>query len=321
MQQEFISGLQGLSSQHHGCVATIGSFDGVHLGHQAILSRLCEEGRRRGLPTLVIVFEPQPYEFFSKERAPARLTRLREKVAALFLCGVDRVLCLKFDEQLRSLSAQAFVNDVLVSKLGIQHLEIGDDFRFGCDRAGDFKMLKQAGERLGFSVCDTQTYLVDGERVSSTRVRKLLEQDHIAEAAKLLGSPFTITGRVIYGNQLGRTIDVPTANIGLGRFRSPVHGVYAIRAQLPGGESPLTGVANVGVKPTVDGVGKPLLEVHLFDFDCNIYGACLKITFCHKLRSEQKFASFELLKQQIQRDISAGRRFFAAHGDMLPPAN
>lgn len=321
MHQQFILGLQGLRGKQRDCVATIGSFDGVHLGHQAILSRLCAVGRHLGLPTLVIVFEPQPYEYFSKERAPARLTRLREKVAALLACGVDSVLCLKFDEQLRKLSAQAFIEDVLVGLLGVKHMEIGDDFRFGCDRAGDFSMLKAAGEKLGFSVADTQTYIVDHERVSSTRIRKLLEQDRLADAARLLGAPFTVTGRVIYGRQLGRTINAPTANIGLGRFRSPVHGVYAVTAELQAEGGVFSGVANVGVKPTVDGVGKPLLEVHLFNFERNIYGACLKVTFCRKLRSEQKFASLDQLKQQIQRDINAGKRFFAEHGDRPQPAN
>lgn len=321
MQQEFISGLQGILPHHRKCVVTIGSFDGVHLGHQAILSRLCEVGRRMGMPTLVMVFEPQPHEFFSKEQAPARLTRLREKVAALFACGVDRVLCLRFDEQLRSLSAEAFVREVLVAKLGVVHLEIGDDFRFGCDRAGDFSMLQQAGKEYGFTVCDTRTHLADGERVSSTRVRKLLEQDRLGEAAQLLGAPFSVTGRVVYGNQLGRTINVPTANIGLGRYRSPVQGVYAVRVHCLADDKILYGVANVGVKPTVAGAAKPLLEVHIFDFDRDIYGSCLRIIFCHKLRSEKKFDSLELLKQQIQHDIDAGKRFFAEHGDAIYPNN
>lgn len=312
MQQEFIAGLRALVPRHRRCVATIGSFDGVHLGHQAILARLCEEGKKAGLPTLVMVFEPQPYEFFSKEKAPPRLMRLREKVNALFACGVDRVLCLKFDEQLRSLSAEDFVQNVLVDKLGIAHLEIGDDFRFGCDRAGDFAMLTQAGVRCGFSVRDTLTHMVAGERVSSTRVRKLLEQDQLKAAARLLGEPFTVSGRVVYGNQLGRTINVPTANIGLGRYRSPVQGVYAVTATLTRtSEIQYQGVANVGVKPTVGGSAKPLLEVHLFDFNQNIYGDCLQVTFCQKLRSEQKFASFALLKQQILQDIDAGKRYFA----------
>lgn len=321
MQQEFISGLHGIEPHHHKCVATIGSFDGVHLGHQAILARLCEVGQRSGLPTLVMVFEPQPHEFFSKEQAPARLTRLREKVAALFACGVDRVLCLKFDETLRSLSAEAFVREILLAKLGVKHLEIGDDFRFGCDRAGDFAMLKQAGQQWGFTVRDTHTHLVGGERVSSTRIRNLLEQDQLGEAAKLLGAPFSVTGRVIYGNQLGRTIGVPTANIGLGRYRSPVQGVYAVAVELVDNRRVLYGVANVGIKPTVEGAAKPLLEVHVFDFDGDIYGRCLRVTFRHKLRSEQKFDSLELLKQQIRRDINAGRQFFAKHGDALHPNN
>jgi riboflavin kinase / FMN adenylyltransferase len=313
MQQEFIAGLQAIRSHHQGCVATIGSFDGVHLGHQVILSRLCDVGKRLQLPTLVMVFEPQPYEFFSKEQAPARLMRLREKVSALFACGIDRVLCLKFDEAFRHFSADAFVRDILVDKLGVKHLEIGDDFRFGCDRAGDFAMLQQAGQQLHFTVCDTPTHAVDGARVSSTRVRQLLEQDCLEQAAQLLGQPFGVTGRVIYGNQVGRTIDVPTANIGLGRYRSPVQGVYAVMVKHLTDNSDSYGVANVGVKPTITGSAKPLLEVHLLDFDRNIYGDCLRVTFCHKLRREQKFESLELLKKQIQCDIAASREYFAAH--------
>lgn len=319
MQQEFISGLQGILPHHKGCVATIGSFDGVHVGHQRILARLLEVGQRLGLPALVVVFEPQPYEFFSKEKAPARLTRLREKVAALFACGVERVLCLKFDESLRSLSADAFVREVLIAKLGVTHLEVGDDFRFGCDRAGDFSMLCRAGKQWGFSVCDTQTHLVDGERVSSTRIRKLLEQDRLGDAARLLGQPFSVTGRVIYGRQLGRTIDVPTANIGLGRYRSPVQGVYAVVVEHLMEKTLHHGVANVGVKPTVAGCAKPLLEVHIFDFSREIYGDCLRVVFCHKLRCERKFDSFDLLKRQIQYDISAGKQYFAAHGSGICP--
>jgi riboflavin kinase / FMN adenylyltransferase len=310
MPQEFIARLRDVQPQHHSCVATIGSFDGVHLGHQAILARLCEVGRRMNLPTLVVVFEPQPFEFFAKALAPARLTRLREKVNALFACGVDRVLCLKFDESLRSLSADAFILEILVAKLGVRHLEIGDDFRFGCDRAGDFNLLQRAGKYWGFTVCDTPTLMVDDERVSSTRVRKMLEQGRLTDAKELLGRDFSVTGRVIYGRQLGRTIGVPTANIGLGHYRSPVQGVYAVTATWVGNCTEHFGVANVGVKPTIAGGEKPVLEVHLLDFSGDIYGQCLQVAFHHKLRSEQKFASLELLKQQIQRDIFASKKYF-----------
>lgn len=309
-QHEFIAGIGGVKTRHRGCVATIGSFDGVHRGHQAILARLREEGQKLGLPTLVMLFEPQPHEYFSREKAPPRLMRLREKVAAIFSLGIDRVLCLRFNEHLRSLSAQAFIDEILVRRLAVTHLEIGDDFRFGCDRAGDFALLQSAGRQHGFEVRDTRTFLLSGERVSSTRVRQLLEMDDLAGAAHLLGRPFSVTGRVVHGKRLGRTLDVPTANIGLGRYRSPVRGVYV--AHVFGNGQRWQAVANVGARPTVDGGKKPLLEVHLLDFSGELYGAWLTVEFRHKLRDEKKFSSLDELKQQIQRDIAAARDYFAA---------
>lgn len=308
---EFIAGIAGLEPRHRGCVATIGSFDGVHRGHQAILARLREEGQKFGLPTLVMVFEPQPHEYFSRESAPARLMRLREKVNALFDLGVDWVLCLRFNEHLRSLSAQAFIDEILVRRLAVAHLEIGDDFRFGCDRAGDFALLQKAGQKNGFAVRDTRTFLLNGERVSSTRVRQLLEADRLTEAATLLGHPFGVGGRVVYGKRLGRTLGVPTANIGLGRYRSPVRGVYVVDACLSHSGQRWPAVANVGVRPTVDGNAKPLLEVHLLDFSGELYGEWLCVEFRQKLRNEKKFNSLDELKQQIQQDIKAARQYFA----------
>ncbi len=308
----FIPGLSRLTAAHFGCVVTIGSFDGVHLGHQAILSRLKQVGQSRNLPTLVMVFEPQPYEFFSKEKAPARLMRLREKVDALFAQGVDRVLCIKFDKHFRQMSAQAFIDKVLVKKLGVAHLEIGDDFRFGCDRTGDFKLLQQAGQSQGFTVSDTKTLQIHGQRASSTRVRELLELGQLSQAGQVLGQSFSIAGRVVYGKQLGRTIGVPTANVGLGRYRSPIKGVYAVVVDILGGEQNLQGVANVGVRPTVGGKAKPLLEVNIFDFKSDIYGRWIRVRFCHKLRSEKKFESFSVLKQQIEIDIEQSKEYFSS---------
>ncbi len=308
-QHEFIAGIRGVKPSHRGCVATIGSFDGVHRGHQAILARLRDEGQNLGLPTLVMLFEPQPHEYFSREKAPPRLMRLREKVAAIFDLGIERVLCLRFNTHLRSLSAQAFIDDILVRRLGVAHLEIGDDFRFGCDRAGDFALLQHAGRQNGFTVRDTNTFVLDGERVSSTRVRQLLEADDLDGAVQLLGRRFSVTGRVIHGKRLGRTLNVPTANIGLGRYRSPVRGVYVADVEVCGQRWPA--VANVGVRPTVTGSSKPLLEVHLLDYSGELYGEWLKVEFRHKLRDEKKFASLDELKQQIQRDIDAARDYFA----------
>jgi riboflavin kinase / FMN adenylyltransferase len=308
-QREFIRGLHNLRPAHRGCVATIGSFDGVHLGHQAILHQLIETARQRQLPTVAIVFEPQPHEFFSAEKAPARLMRLREKVNALWAAGVDRVVCLHFNQQMRSLSAEDFIQRVLVYGLDIKHLVVGDDFRFGCDRRGDFALLQSKGQELGFSVSDTHTLEMDGARVSSTRIRQLLEAGDFAEAAKLLGKEYSIHGRVVYGKQLGRQLGVPTANVDLRRYRSPLHGVFAVTVTFVDGEV-VQGVANIGVRPTVDGSKKPLLEVHLFEFSRSIYGAVIDVIFKRKLRDEQKFASLDELKAQLQTDIAQARDFF-----------
>lgn len=305
----FIRGLHNLRPWHSGCVATIGSFDGVHLGHQAILRQLKQAADTHQLPSTVIVFEPQPHEFFSGEKAPARLMRLREKIQALFAAGVDRVLCVRFTESLRSLSADEFIEQVLVRGLGIKHLVIGDDFRFGCDRKGDFHLLQQAGSQYGFDVSDTCTLLLHGERVSSTRIRYLLELGDFAQAEELLGRPYSITGRVGYGQQLGRKLGVPTANIHLWRYRSPLHGVFAVTAIMKGQEI-YQGVANVGVRPTVSGDQKPLLEVHLFDFADVIYGSIIEVVFHQKLRDEKKFASLDDLKTQLQSDINQAKTFF-----------
>lgn len=311
-QREFIRGLHNLRPAHCGCVATIGSFDGVHLGHQAILRQLIETARAQGLPAVAIVFEPQPHEFFSAEKAPARLMRLREKLQALWAAGVDRVLCLNFNHDLRQLSAEQFIDRVLVQGLGIKHLVVGDDFRFGCDRRGNFALLQTKGEELGFGVSDTHTLEVGGERVSSTRIRQLLESGDFEQAAQLLGKPYSIHGRVVYGKQLGRQLGVPTANVDLRRYRSPLHGVFAVTARFVDGATSY-GVANVGVRPTVNGDKKPLLEVHLFNFSRDIYGSVIDVVFQKHLRDEKKFNSLDELKAQLQIDIQQAKTFFAIH--------
>ncbi len=308
-QQEFISGLSGITSSHLGCVATIGSFDGVHLGHQALLAKLKSAAKDRGLASLVIIFEPQPFEFFSRDKSAARITRLREKVKLLFGQGVDRVLCLKFDPALRSLTAKSFVEQVLVDRLGVRHLVIGDDFRFGCDRAGDFAFLRQCGQQHNFSVVDTETQLQAEARISSTRIRKLLQWGEFEQAKALLGREFTISGRVIHGNKLGREFGFPTANLALGRIRAPVQGVYAVTVSWPG-EPEKKGVANVGVRPTVAGLEKPVLEAHVLDSNQELYGKCLTVKFKRKLRDEMRFSTVELLQKQIKDDIEAANAWF-----------
>ncbi|RYY73231.1 MAG: bifunctional riboflavin kinase/FAD synthetase [Gammaproteobacteria bacterium] len=308
-QREFIRGLHNLRPEHKGCVATIGSFDGVHLGHQLILCQLIQIAREQNLPAVVIVFEPQPQEFFAGEKAPARLMRMREKLEAMWAVGIDKVLCLHFNHELRSLSADQFIDRVLVDGLAIKHLVVGDDFRFGCDRKGDFALLQRRGTELGFAVTDTHTLEIDGKRVSSTRIRHLLEAGNFVEAEKLLGKPYGIYGRVVYGKQLGRQLGVPTANVDLRRYRSPLHGVFAVTAIFKDGAQ-VQGVANVGVRPTVNGLKKPLLEVHLFNFSRDIYGAVIDVVFHHKLRDEQKFGSLDELKAQLQTDIMQAKVFF-----------
>jgi len=311
LEPQFIRGMHNLRPHHHGSVVTIGSYDGVHLGHQTIIRQVAAKSSELQLASVAVVFEPQPHEFFSGEEAPARLMRLREKALSLFEAGVDRVCCLQFNQALRSLSAEEFVRQVLVDGLGVKYLVIGDDFHFGCDRSGDYEFLKDAGKRYGFEVCDTHTYEVDDERVSSTRIRAALERADFDLAGRLLGRPYTVSGHVGYGQQLGRQWDVPTANVHLRRYRSPLNGVFAVRVQLPDGRA-VNGVANVGVRPTIGEKIKPILEVHLLDFDGNLYGQMITVEFLHKLREEQKFESLDLLKAQIYRDIDQARAYFSA---------
>lgn len=305
---QLVRGLHNLRPLHRGCVATIGNFDGVHRGHQAILARLRERAAELGLPSCVVIFEPQPREFFAPDSAPPRLARLRDKLALLAAEGVDRVLCLSFNRRLRELSAAEFVHRVLVDGLGVKHLEVGDDFRFGCDRAGDFAFLADAGEREDFTVEAATTVELDGIRVSSTRVREALAVGDFALAEKLLGRPFQIVGRVLHGQKLGRQLDAPTANIQLKRRRVPLTGVYLVSTEIDG--QPWPGVANIGVRPTVAGDGRAHLEVHVLDFAGDLYGRRLTVAFHHKLRDEQRFASLEALKTAIAGDIAAARAYW-----------
>lgn len=306
---ELIRGFHNLQPRQRGCAATIGNFDGVHLGHQAVLGQLAEVAGRLDLPTLVITFEPQPQEYFGAAAETPRLTRLREKLQALRRYSVDRVLCLPFNRRLAAWSAQEFIHKLLVQGLDVKYLVVGDDFRFGHQRQGDFASLKQAGEKYGFQVVSMHSFHVDGERVSSTRVREALARGDMGAAEKLLGRTYRMSGRVARGDQRGRELGFPTANIHLHRQATPVRGVFAVEMFGISGE-PVAGVANVGTRPTVDGT-RTLLEVNLFDFDADIYGAYVEVVFLHKLRDEVRFASLEALKQQIALDADAARRFFA----------
>jgi len=305
---KFIRGIHNLNEQHRGCVLTIGNFDGVHRGHQALMSRLCEEGRKRNLPVVVMVFEPQPLELFAGDKAPARLTRLREKLRYMAEAGVDKVLCVRFDRRFAALSAQRFISDLLVEKLDVKYLAVGDDFRFGAGRQGDFLLLQKAGAEYVFEVLSTETFCDGGKRISSTAVRQALAVDDLALAQSLLGHPFTISGRVVHGDALGRTLGFPTANLPLRRSVSPVKGVYAVevRGLTP---EPLPGVANIGTRPTVKGL-RQQLEVHLLDINMDLYGRHIDVVLKQKIRNEQRFASLEALKEQIANDVVTARQFF-----------
>ena len=310
---ELIRGLQNLRPKHQGCVATIGTFDGLHLGHQRILVDLQKKAVEHRLPSCVIIFEPQPDEFFLKKEAPARLSRLREKLIVLQQFDIDRVLCLQFTQAFSQLSADEFINQILVDGLGVKHLVVGDDFRFGHKRAGDFALLQQAGNDFGFKVEHKSTLEIDNERISSTRVRKALEHGELTKAEQLLGRPYGMCGRVAHGDKRGRIIGFPTANIYLHRNVTPILGVYVVKVYgLPGG--PVQGVANVGNRPTFDGT-RTLLEIHLFDFDQDIYGHYVRVDFMHKLRDEKRFDSFELLKEQIFKDAENAKLYFHNYRD------
>lgn len=314
---DIIRGLINVKEAHKGCVVTIGNFDGVHLGHQAILTLVKQKAKEKGVTSLLICFEPQPKEFFDEYfggnpdagTAPARLTRFREKVELLEKYGLDSVLCFKFDEKTRSMSAQEFI-DALVNQLEVKALFVGDDWRFGHDRSGDFEMLRKAGLKYGFDVTDLHTLTYKDSRVSSTRIRECLAKGEFESAEKMLGHPFAITGKVVYGRQLGRTLNAPTANIQLHRYRAPIEGVYAVEVE--GLDKRYHGVANVGVRPTLEEATlKPILEVHLFDFKEDIYGACVKVIFRYKIRNERKFDTMGELKAAIAADVVCARQYFS----------
>ncbi|WP_417534735.1 bifunctional riboflavin kinase/FAD synthetase [Marinobacterium stanieri] len=305
---ELIRGLHNLRDRHRGCVATIGNFDGVHLGHRKVLAQVKAKAAALGLPSVAIIFEPQPREFFGGDSVPPRLTRFDEKVRLLAAEGVDRVLCLTFNARLRQMSAAEFVDELLLKGLAVQHFVVGDDFRFGCDRKGDFNMLIEAGKRHGFSVEHTATFMLDGDRVSSTRIRQALLNKDFALAERLLGWRYAVTGRVMHGQKLGRQLGVPTANVRMHRYPCPLRGVFAVHALL-GGER-LQSVCNVGMRPTVNG-RQPVLEVHLLNYSGEeIYGRLMRVEFLHFIRDERAFDGIDALKTQIETDIDHVRAWF-----------
>lgn len=290
---------------------TIGNFDGVHRGHQAMIAKLRAAAAARGLPSCVMTFEPHPREFFAPDRAPARLTSMRDKLELLAAQGVERAYVLRFNFALAQVTAQDFIARILARGLGVRWLQVGDDFRFGARRAGDLAMLRAQSSALGYEVEGMATVELDGERVSSTAVRDALAGGEIERAAHLLGRPFSISGRVVRGDRLGRQLGFPTANVRITQPQPPLTGIFAVELIRSCGAR-LQGVASLGVRPTVKAQGAaPVLEVYVFDFNEEIYGERVRIEFLHKFRDEAKYVDLETLKQQIARDVADTRAYFA----------
>jgi riboflavin kinase/FMN adenylyltransferase len=290
-----------------GSIVAIGAFDGLHLGHQAILSEVRRRAEAAGLVPAVITFDPLPRAYFSKEPVP-RLSGMREKAEGMTAAGIRELLSLRFDRALTEMSAEDFVRKVIVGRMAAREVWVGEDFRFGHRRGGDFALLQAMGAELGFTAHAVPPVIVDGERVSSSRVRTLLAEGDFAGATRLLGRPFVIDGHVERGKQLGRTLGYPTANVHLGDRISPILGIFAVRIGIGDGPCSWPGVANLGFRPTVNEVREPLLEAHLFDFSGDLYGQRIGVEFVRKLRDEEKFDGLDALTAQMRQDEIAARQ-------------
>jgi riboflavin kinase/FMN adenylyltransferase len=305
----------GIPVQAEAPVAlTIGNFDGVHLGHQAMLARLKDAAARLDLATCVMIFEPHPREFFAPDKAPTRLTSLREKLELLAASGMRRVQICRFNFDFAKIQAEDFIVRILEHGLAARWILVGDDFRFGARRAGDFAMLKAFSDSCGFEVEEMPGYIVDGMRVSSTAVREALADGDLGLVQRLLGRSYSISGRVVSGDKLGKKIGFPTANIQLKHNRPPLSGIFAVEVEghpSTFSPSPMQGVASLGVRPTIHEHGMPVLEVHLFDFNREIYGEHLRVHFLHKLRDEAKYPDLMSLTKQIGQDVSDAMNFFS----------
>ena len=305
---KLIRGLYNLRHPLPASAVTIGNFDGVHRGHQLVIRQLQQVAAAADLPTVVIIFEPQPIEFFAPDKAPKRLSRFREKIAFLKAQSIDYLLCLRFDQTLAELSAEAFVQQILLDRLGTRHLVVGDDFHFGKNRQGNFAFLQQHSDRFGFVVDETETLALDGERVSSTRIRQCIQQDDFDQAAELLGRPYALSGRIAHGQKLGRQLGYPTINIKMGDKTLIVKGIFAVHVKGIDNRL-LEGVASIGTRPTVAGVDT-ILEVYILDFNEDIYGRSVTVEFLHKIRDELKFDSLEELTLNIGRDTEKAIAYF-----------
>ncbi len=293
----------------NGCVLTIGNFDGVHLGHRAVIKRLAERGRELNLPTAIMLFEPQPLEYFLADNAPSRLMRLREKILALNELPIENVIIVRFNRALANYEPEQFIQKILVAELNVKHLVIGDDFHFGKARRGNFNLLKEQGKCLGFKVEKSESYQLGDFRISSTRIRDALNADDLLQARQFLGQDYSICGRVAQGDKLGRTLGFPTANINMLRRNTPVRGVFAVTMTGIDNQE-FQGIANVGVRPTIEENQKVILEAHLFNFDQDIYGRYVSVRFKQKLRNEMRFDSLEQLQCQIRHDVAEAKAFF-----------
>jgi riboflavin kinase/FMN adenylyltransferase len=301
---ELVRGLVNITEKHKNCVLTIGNFDGVHIGHQYVLQKLKQVAQKYQVPAVVMLFEPQPQEVFLKDKAAARVLTFREKFEKLKAMGVDRLICIRFNPAFAAMSAEQFIETLLIDKLGVKHLIVGDDFRFGQKRIGNLELLKQYSAKFDFNVDDSKTFEYSNKRASSTEVRHSLDESNFEVATALLGEPFKFHGKVIHGEKNGRKFGFPTANIAVKRKVLPIKGVFAVQVQWQ--EQSFFGVANIGNKPTLNGV-KPVLEVHLFDFNESIYGQRLSIEPLFKIRDEKKFNSVDELIQQIHADVKTAK--------------
>lgn len=303
---ELIRGLTNLQRRKKACVATIGNFDGVHLGHQAVLDQLKDSAEELGLISTVLIFEPQPIEFFSPDKAPSRLTRLREKLQEFEQHNIERVVCIRFNEKIANLSAAEFVEHILLNAVAIKKLIVGDDFRFAKNREGDYSYLVNAGKQYGFDVTMTKSFNLGDERISSTLIRKALADGNMGKATRMLGRPYRINGRVVHGDKRGRRLGFATANIELHRYLSPVSGIFSGHVYGIGSDA-LDAVIYVGSKPVYNGE-RVMLEVHILDFDKDLYGQHLQVEFLEKLRGEGEFTSESELVSQIKIDIDNARK-------------
>jgi riboflavin kinase/FMN adenylyltransferase len=306
------------------CALTIGNFDGVHRGHQAMLALLRNESQHRGVPSCVMTFEPHPRDHFARlagkpELAPARIATLRDKLSELERVGIDQVVVLRFDKALSSLSPQSFIDEVLVDGLHAKYVLVGDDFRFGAKRAGDYAMLDAAGAAAGFDVARMMSYEVHGLRVSSSAVREALAAGDMARATTLLGRPYSISGHVVHGRKLGRDLGFRTLNLRFHHPKPAAMGIFVVRVFGLGDAPPLPGVASLGVRPTVEDAGRVLLEVHCLDWPEALgleggYGQCVRVELLHKLHDERRYESLDALRAGIARDEADARGWLAGHG-------